>query len=158
MKETDIKNNAISQDNNLDILLFLAQERATEIRENKNHQRDITYQFIFIVAAVFGIFEILKNDIRYEIPYYIFKGFIIVYGFFTLYFLCKLQKSLADYREKLSKIWDEYPFAFAFDKKILEYQKGKRKYCSFWYNFLEYTFIYMIMVISVITIIICLLK
>ena len=158
MKDADIKNNAISQDDSLEILIFLAQERATEIRENKNHQRDITYQFIFIVAAVLGIFEILKNDIKSEIPYYIFKGVIIACGFFTLYFLCMLQKSLADYRKKLSKIWDEYPFAFAFDKKILEYPKGKRKYCSFCNNFLEYTFIYMIMVISVVTIIICLLK
>jgi len=155
MGDKNKENNSTHQEDTLDILIFLAQEKATEIRENKNHQRDVMYQFIFILSAGLGLFEIIKNYFKVYIPYYIFKLIAIICGLLTIYLLYKLQKSMAYQRKQLSKIWEQQPFAFVFEKKILE--RPTEKYDSFWYNFWEFTFIY-ILIIALVVIIVCFLK
>jgi len=156
MGDKNKENNSTSQDDNLDILLFIAQEKATEIRENKNNQREVVYQVIFLLAAGLGLFEILKSNFKVNIPYWILKSIVIISGLFTIYLLYTLQKSMAYQRKQLFKIWEQQPFDFVFKKKISK--RPTEKYYSFWNNFWGYTFIYMLIVVIIVAIIIFLLK
>jgi len=108
----------MSSNDHFESLLFIGHDTLNEIRENKKHQRDITYQFVFIIVALFGLAEVLKSILNISIPHLAFKIIILIYGSSTIYFLIRLQNTLAYFRKRILKIWDENTFKFAFDKKI----------------------------------------
>lgn len=141
-----------------DYLLFIAQDTLQEIRENKKDQRGITFNFMLVIAALFAVFEILKIRFNVQIPHVIIKSLMTLYGVFTIYLLIKLQIGLSQYRRRITRIWDEKSFEFAFEKEILRYKKDcKEQYYSFWHNFADFTLVYIIIVVLIALLVIFLL-
>jgi hypothetical protein len=115
-----------------DNLLFIAQDTLHEIRENKKDQRGTTYNFIIITGILFGLFETLKNKFGVKIPTIILKIFVMAFAGLTVYLLIRFQCTLSKYRKRISKIWDDKSFKFAFKKGILRYKNDcKAQYYSF---------------------------
>jgi hypothetical protein len=142
---------------NKDNLLFIAQDTLNEIRENKKDQRATTYNFIIITGILFGLFETLKSKFGVQIPNVVLKLFVLAFGGVTVYLLIRFQITLSQYRKRISIIWDERSFEFAFKKEILKYKNNcKAQYYSFWNNFFSFTFVY-IMLVALITLLICVL-
>ena len=132
---------------NKDNLLFIAQDTLNEIRENKKDQRATTYDFIIIIGILFGLFETLKSKFGVQIPNIVLKLFAVAFGGVTIYLLIRFQITLSQYRKRISKIWDDESFEFAFKKEILKYKNDcKSQYYSFWNNFFSFTFVYIILV------------
>jgi hypothetical protein len=130
-------------------LLFIAQDTLQEIRENKKDQRNITYNFIIITGILIGLFETLKSKFGVQIPYlnHLLKLAVFVLGIFTAYLLARFQISLSQYRKRMTTIWDDESFKFAFEKGILEYKNDcKAQYYSRWNNFWGFTFLYMLLI------------
>jgi len=148
----------MSSDNYKDYLLFIAQDTLQEIRENKKDQRGITFSFILIIGALFALFEILKSRFSVEIPHWVVKLFVAAVASLTIYLLIKLQFGLSQYRKRITKIWDDKSFEFAFEKKILGYKNdSKEQYYSFWHHFFDFTLLYIVTVTLVALLVILLL-
>jgi hypothetical protein len=142
-----------------DNLLFIAQDTLQEIRENKKDQRSMTYNFIIITGILFGLFETLKNKFNVQIPNInlLLKFIVIVFGELTVYLLIRFQTTLSQYRKRMTTIWDDESFKFAFEKEILKYKNDcKAQYYSFWNNFFGFTFLYITLVVFI-TVLICVL-
>lgn len=142
-----------------DNLLFIAQNTLHEIRENKKDQRTTTYNFIIITGIIFGLFETLRNKFNVQVPNIniLLKFIIIAFGIVTIYLLIRFQIALSQYRKRITAIWDDDSFKFAFEKEILKYKNNcKAQYYSFWNNFFGYTFVYIILV-ALITLLVCVL-
>ncbi len=143
-----------------DNLLFIAQDTLQEIRENKKDQRSITYNFIIITGILFGLFETLKSKFNVQIPNInlLLKFIVIAFGALTVYLLIRFQIALSQYRKRMTAIWDDESFKFAFDKGILKYKNdSKAQYYSFWYNFWGFTFLYILLVAFIVVLIFVLL-
>ena len=135
-----------------DQLLFIAQDTLQEIRDNKNNQRTTTYNFIIVTGILLGVFETLKNKFNVQSPNInlLLKSVIIAYGSFTVYLVIRFQKTLTEFRERMTTIWDDQSFKFAFDKGILKYRNDcKTQYYSFWNSFWGFTFLYVIMIVLI---------
>ena len=140
---------------NKDNLLFIAQDTLHEIRENKKDQRTTTYNFIIITGIFFGLFEALKYKFNVQIGNVVLKLLIVAFAGLTVYLLIRFQITLSQYRKRITKIWDDESFKFAFEKEILKYKNDcKANYYSFWKNFFTFPFIY-IMFVILITFLIC---
>jgi hypothetical protein len=140
-----------------DNLLFIAQDTLHEIRENKKDQRATTYNFIIITGILFGLFETLKSKFGVQIPTIILKLFVVAFAVLTIYLLIRFQFTLSQFRKRITKIWDDKSFEFAFEKDILKYKTDcKAQYYSFWNNFFGFTLTYIIFV-ALITLLICVL-
>ncbi len=134
-------------DDHKDYLLFIAQDTLQEIRENKKDQRAIAFNFILITGALFGLFEIIKSKFNPQLSLLVPKLLASSFSVLTIYLLIKLQCSLSRYRKRITKIWDDQRFKFAFQKKILEYENDcKEQYYSFSHHFWDFTFPYIIIV------------
>lgn len=143
-----------------DNLLFIAQDTLQEIRENKKDQRSITYNFIIITGILFGLFETLKSKFNVQIPNInlLLKFIVIAFGALTVYLLIRFQITLSQYRKRMTAMWDDESFKFAFDKGILKYKNdSKAQYYSFWYNFWGFTFLYILLVAFIVVLIFVLL-
>ncbi len=119
----------------------------------------MTYNFIIITGILFGLFETLKNKFNVQIPNInlLLKFIVIAFGVLTVYLLIRFQITLSQYRKRMTTIWDDESFKFAFEKEILKYKKDcKAQYYSFWKNFFGFTFLYITLVIFI-TVLICVL-
>lgn len=138
-------------------LLFIAQDTLHEIREKKKDQQTITFNFVVITGVLIGLFEALKSKFNVQSPNIsiFLKLVIVAYGSLTTYLLIRFQSTLSNYRKRISTIWDDKSFEFAFEKGILKYKYDcKTLYHSFWNNFFGYTFLYILLVV-LITLLIC---
>lgn len=143
----------MSEDEHKDYLLFIAQDTLQEIRENKKDQRAIAFNFILISGAIFGLFEVLKSKFNIQISHTAVKLPLVFFGAFTMYLIVRLQISLSQYRQRITKIWDDQRFKFAFRKDILKYKNdSKKQYYSFWHNFWDFTLLY-IAIVTIVTLI-----
>jgi len=141
-----------------DYLLFIAQDTLQEIRESKKAQQAIAYNFIIIVGVLFGLLETLKSKFYVQISGSILKSFIAVFAIVTVYFIIRFQRNLAQFRKRITKIWDDKGFEFAFQNETLKYKNDSSKqYYSFWNNFFGFTFVYIVLVILTATIVFVLL-
>ena len=140
----------MSNSKNKDYLLFIAKDTLQEIRENRKDQRAITYNFIIIVGVLFGFFSTLKTKFDIQIYVAILKFIIAAFGIFTVYFIIMSQRSLSQFRKRMTKIWDDKGFSFAFENDILKYKNDcKEQYFSFWNHFFGFTFAYILIVLLV---------
>jgi hypothetical protein len=138
-------------------LLFIAQDTLQEIREKKKDQQAITLNFVVITGVLIGLFEVLKSKFNVQSPNIsiFLKIVIIAYGSLTTYLLIRFQHTLSNYRKRISAIWDDKSFKFAFKMGTLKYKyECKELYYSFWNNFWGYTFLYILLVV-LITLLIC---
>ena len=141
-------------------LLFIAQDTLQEIRENKKDQRNITYNFIIITGILIGLFETLKSKFGVQIPYlnHLLKFAVIALGILTAYLVLRFQITLSQHRKRITTIWDDESFKFAFEKGILKYKSDcKAQYYSFWNNFWGFTFLYILLVAIIMVLIFVLL-
>lgn len=141
-------------------LLFIAQDTLQEIRENKKDQRNTTYNFIIITGILIGLFETLKREFGLQFPYFnlLLKFAIVALGILTVYLLLRFQFTLSQYRKRMTIIWDDESFKFAFEKGILQYKDDcKARYYSFWSNFWDFTFLYILLVTIIVVLIFVLL-
>jgi hypothetical protein len=140
----------MSNSEHKDYLLFIAQDTLQEIRESKKDQRSIAYNFVIVAGVLFGLFETLKSKFNVQIPSEILKFFIAVFALVTVYFIIRFQISLANFRKRITKIWSDEGFEFAFKGEILKYENDcKEQYYSFWNNFFGFTFVYILLVFLV---------
>ena len=148
----------MSNSEHKDYLLFIAQDTLQEIRESKKDQRAIAYNFIIIVGVLFGLFETLKIKFGVQIPSYILKFFIAGFAIVTVYFIIRFQMNLVQSRKRITKIWDDKGFEFAFKNEVLKYKNDSREqYYSFWNNFFSVAFVYIVLVFLTATIVFVLL-
>jgi len=137
----------MSNSEHKDYLLFIAQDTLQEIRESKKDQRAITYNFIIIAGVLFGIFETLKSKFGVQISGACLKIFMAVFAIVTIYFIIRFQISLSQFRKRITRIWDDKGFKFAFENEILKYKNDcKKQYHSFWNHFFDFTFVYIVLV------------
>ena len=133
-----------------DYLLFIAQDTLQEIRENKKDQRTTMYNFIIITGILFGLFEALKYKFHVQIHNVVLKLLVSALAGLTVHLLISFQRTLSKSRKRITKIWDDESFKFAFEKEILKYENDcKANYYSFRHNFLEFTFIYIMFVVLI---------
>ncbi len=131
-------------------LLFIAQDTLQEIRENKKDQRSTTYNFLVLTGALFGLFEVLKTKFGVQLPILVLKFIISGLAVLTTYLLIRFQLTLSQYRKRMTIIWEDESFNFAFDNEILKYKKDcKAAYYSFWNNFWGFTFLYILLVVFI---------
>jgi hypothetical protein len=137
----------MSNSEHKDYLLFIAQDTLQEIRESKKDQRSIAYNFVIVAGVLFGLFETLKSKFGVQVPSEILKTFIAVFALITVYFIIRFQLNLANFRKRITKIWADEGFKFAFEGEILKYENDcKEQYYSFWNNFFGFTFVYILLV------------
>ncbi len=140
--ETQPDNNASHK---FELAKFIGNQHLTDIREIKNHQRNITFQYILIALAIAGLTKIDQVD---ECNIGI-KAIIVLFGLVVIGFIWKFQKSLSESRLRINNIWEEPYFNYAVEKEFLNVdKKDPEKYVSFWYQ-LQYPLVYMLLVIMV---------
>ena len=130
---------------NFEVAKFIGNQHLTDIREFKNHQRNITFQYILIALAIAGLTKIEQIDVCH----FWIKAIIVAFGLIVLVFIVQFQKSLRDSRLRINNIWEEPYFNYAMEKEFLNVdKKNPKKYVSFWYQF-QYPLVYMLLVIMV---------
>jgi hypothetical protein len=130
---------------NFEVEKFIGNQHLTDIREIKNHQRNITFQYILITLAIAGLTKIDQiNDCNFGI-----KATIVIFGLIVIGFIWTFQKSLSESRRRINNIWKEPYFNYAMEKEFLNVDKKKpEKYVSPWYKF-QYALVYILLVIMV---------
>lgn len=139
------KQNANNSSHNFDVAKFIGNQHLTDIREIKNHQRNITLQYILIAIAISGLTKI--GNIH--ISHLWIKTILIIFGLFVICFIVQFQRSLSKFRRKIMNIWMEPYFKHAFEKEFLNVDKNEpENYISFWYQW-HYPAVYILLVIMV---------
>lgn len=130
-----------------DVAKFIGNQHLIDIREIKNHQRNITFQFIIISLALSGLIK-LENI---TVCHFGLKIVISIFAFIVIGFILIFQQSLSDFRNKIYQIWTQPYFQHAMNKGFLSVnKKNPERYLSFWHQF-YYPLIY-IFLISMVTI------
>ena len=130
---------------NFETAKFIGNQHLAEIREIKNHQRNITFQYILIALAIAGLTMIEQKDV----PIFWIKAIIVAFGLIVMLFILQFQNSLSAFRLRIYNIWAEPYFNYAVEKEFVNVDKNNpEKYVSFWYQF-RYPLIYMLLVIMV---------
>lgn len=139
------KQNANNSSHNFEVAKFIGNQHLTDIREIKNHQRNVTFQYILIAIAISGLIKIEGV----EVCIFWIKAIIVVFGIIVIGFIFQFQKSLINFRRRINNIWQEPYFKHAFEKKFLNVDKNNPdKYISPWYQW-QYPAVYMLLVIMV---------
>jgi hypothetical protein len=128
-----------------EVAKFVGSQHLTDIREIKNHQRNITFQYILIAIAIAGL---TKID-QIKVCHLWIKAIVTVFALIVIVFILLFQKSLSNFRRRIYKIWEQPYFKHAMEKEFLNVDKNNPgKYFSFWYQF-QYPLIYMFLVLMV---------
>ena len=142
----EVKQDKKEGNHDFEAVVFIGNQHLTDIREIKNHQRNITFQYILIAIAIAGLSKIKEINVC---AFWI-KAIITVVGVAVIYFLCQFQKSLRDYRRRIYNIWKEPYFKTAIEKDFLNVDKKyPEEYLSLCYQ-LQYPIIYIILILMVI--------
>ncbi len=145
----------MANNENREYLLFIAQDTLEEIRESKKSQRDVAFNFIVISGVILGLNQVLKIRDLPQISHTVMTLIQALFGGFSIYLLIRFQGSLSKARRRISIIYDDQDFSFAFERGILKYpKKGKKRYSSFWNNFWDYTLAYILLVLVITLVII----
>jgi phage terminase large subunit len=139
------KQNANNSSHNFEVAKFIGNQHLTDIREIKNHQRNITFQYILIAIAISGLTKIEQI----EICHFWIKTIIVAFGIIVIGFILQFQRSLSNSRRKIKNIWLEPYFKHAFEKELLNVDKNDpEKYTSPLYQW-QYPVVYILLVIMV---------
>ena len=150
----------MSNSEHKDYLLFIAQDTVQEIRDTKKNQRDVAYSYFIIVGVLFGLFGTLKSRFGIQTDSCFVKvsiciGLVVLMGV-TNYLIYTYEQNIKEFRKRITKIWADGGFRFAWDARILKYKKqDKKRYYSFRNGFYRYAFVYMVLVFLV-CVILCL--
>jgi len=141
MKEQNSNNPA----HNFEVAKFIGNQHLMDVREIKNHQRNVTFQYILIAIAIAGLIKIELV----EVCIFWIKAIVVVFGIIVMGFILQFQKPLSNFRKKINNIWKEPYFKHAFEKEFLNVDKTKpEKYTSFWYQW-QYPAVYILLVLMV---------
>ena len=130
---------------NYDVAKFIGNQHLADIRDIKNQQRNITFQYIVIVIAISGLLKLNYIDVCH----FWIKAIIIVFAVFVSGSILQFQKSLSDFRKRIYNIWKQPYFKHAMNADFLSVdKKNPEKYTSFWYQF-YYPIIYISLILFV---------
>lgn len=129
-----------------EVAKFVASHHLTDIREIKNHQRNITFQYILIAIAIAGLTKIDQIGVCHLW----IKVIITFFAFIVIVFILMFQKSLSNFRRCVYNIWEQPYFQHAKENQFftVDAEKNPQNYFSFWYQF-RYPLIYMFLVLMV---------
>ena len=140
--EKDTENNS---PHHFEVAKFIGIQHLTDIREIKNSQRNITFQYILIAIAIAGLTKIDQIEVCHSW----IKAIIMVFALIVIGFVLAFQKSLSNFRKRVYNIWEQPYFKHAIENEFLNIDKNEpEKYFSFWYQF-QYPLVYMFLVLMV---------
>lgn len=134
-----------TQNHNYDVAKFVGYQHLMDIRDIKNSQRNVTFQYVIVVIAILGLMKL--NQI--EICHFWIKVIIVGFTFFVIGSIVQFQRSLRDFRKRIYEIWSQPYFKHAIDSGFLsEDKKIPKKYTSLWYQ-CSFPLIYILFILFV---------